>query len=91
MELYELVRSLEYNATKVAKKLCKKDCKRAAKVQVGSTSSRWTKASAASAATGAVGLAFGLAAIAASGLAATAGFRLARDPGPGGRAPRNPT
>ena len=34
MELYELVRKLEYNATKVAKKLCKKDCKRAAKVQV---------------------------------------------------------
>ena len=33
MELYELVRKLEYNATKLSKKLCKKDCKRAAKVQ----------------------------------------------------------
>jgi hypothetical protein len=33
LELYELVRKLEYNATKIAKKLCKKDCKRAAKVQ----------------------------------------------------------
>ena len=33
LELYELVRKLEYNATKITKKLCKKDCKRAAKVQ----------------------------------------------------------
>lgn len=33
LELYELVRKLEYNATQISTKLCKKDCKRAAKVQ----------------------------------------------------------
>ena len=33
LELYELVRKFEYNATQISKKLCKKDCKRAAKVQ----------------------------------------------------------